>query len=135
MFTIIDASIALAWLLNEPHRVAAEAAIGEGVAGGLAAPELFWIEVANVLGLQVRRRKLQKSERDEALVDLQSLEIAKHQSAERLSDIVSLSDRHNLTTYDATYLELALRLGAALATLDKDLAAAAKSEGLSVVSA
>ena len=131
----VDASVALAWLLNEPNGTIADTAIKEGIVSGLAAPELFWIEVANVLGVHVRRRRLPPSERDAALNDLQSLQIVQHQSAEKLSDLVALSDRHSLTAYDAAYLELAVRLGAPLATLDGDLAAAARAEVLRVIGA
>ncbi len=135
MSLVIDASIALAWLLNEPHRALADTVIEDGLNTGLTAPELFWIEVANVLGQHVRRRRMTASERDEALADLRSLGIVQQQSAERLSHLVALSDRHGLTAYDAAYLELAVREGAALATLDRALAAAAKAEGLQVKTA
>jgi len=135
MALVIDASIALAWLLNEPNRRMADEAIEAGLAAGLATPELFWIEVADVLGQRIRRGALAAAQRDEALADLRSVGIVQHQSAEKLTQIVALSDRHGLTAYDAAYLELAMRLGAALTTLDRDLVAAARAEGLEVMTA
>ena len=48
-------------------------------------------------------------------------------------EIAELAERHRLTSYDATYLELALRLGVPLATTDKALAAAAASAGVSLL--
>jgi predicted nucleic acid-binding protein len=45
------------------------------------------------------------------------------------SDVLVLARQHSLTTYDATYLELALRLSAPLATLDRQLKVVAKAAG------
>jgi predicted nucleic acid-binding protein len=45
----------------------------------------------------------------------------------------AFADKHNLTVYDATYLELALRLSLPLATLDEDLRAAAQREGVQLL--
>ncbi|CAN5348933.1 hypothetical protein BH09SUM1_BH09SUM1_33770 [soil metagenome] len=50
-----------------------------------------------------------------------------------LSETLALADKHNLTVYDACYLELAKRLRLPLATLDGDLAAAALAESLTVI--
>ncbi|MHB1104092.1 MAG: type II toxin-antitoxin system VapC family toxin [Devosia sp.] len=52
---------------------------------------------------------------------------------ENMPTISALSDRHDLTVYDAAYLELALRKELALATLDKELTAAARAAGVSVL--
>jgi len=46
------------------------------------------------------------------------------------SSVLTLAERHGLSTYDAAYLELSLRLGLPLATLDHDLAQAARSTGI-----
>lgn len=48
----------------------------------------------------------------------------------RWSRTLELADLHRLTMYDATYLELALRLSLQLATLDEDLRQAAQREGI-----
>jgi predicted nucleic acid-binding protein len=47
-----------------------------------------------------------------------------------LTDVLNLARRHRLSSYDASYLELALRTGLPLATLDADLAKAARKSGL-----
>lgn len=49
------------------------------------------------------------------------------------SETLTLADRHNLTVYDAAYLELAMRRALPLATLDTRLADAARAEGLAVL--
>ncbi|HAH09663.1 MAG TPA: hypothetical protein DCL54_06010 [Alphaproteobacteria bacterium] len=48
-------------------------------------------------------------------------------------DTVHLAQKYTLTVYDAAYLEMAMRLGCGLATLDKALRAAAKQAGLAVL--
>ncbi len=57
-----------------------------------------------------------------------AIEIAQPETEAVMFEIVRLAQRHRLAVYDATYLELAIRLGIPLATLDQRLAAAAQSE-------
>lgn len=102
---------------------------------GALAPELWKIEVANTLNVGIRRGRITKAYRQGILADLESLPIAidaesKHHTWARTLD---LADIHKLTLYDATYLELALRLSLPLATLDEDLRAAATREGLQLL--
>ncbi len=80
-------------------------------------------------------RKITVAERSEFLkmlsshpihTDLQTSDIA-------FGSIVTLADRYQLTSYDAAYLELAMRLGIPLATLDAHLRAAAKKAGVTLL--
>ena len=132
MAIVLDASIAVAWLLREAHRDLADEAIREGLQSECAVPELFWLETANVLHVRRQRKLISVEDRDAALRDLRDLTIVTHTQSGHLPRIVALSDRHGLTTYDAAYLELAARLGWTLATLDAKLATAARAEGLDV---
>jgi predicted nucleic acid-binding protein len=72
---------------------------------------------------------------DEALSDLQFLPISidAETGKKAWKETLTLADRHQLTVYDATYLELAMRLSLPLATLDRDLRKAAQSEGLTLL--
>jgi len=98
-------------------------------------PGHWHIEVANVLRGAVRAKRATASERDGYLADLSRMPTKiDAQTIERVwSDTIELSDRHDLTIYDAVYLELARRLQLPLATLDKQLIAAAPSEGVAVL--
>jgi predicted nucleic acid-binding protein len=97
---------------------------------GAVVPELWRIEVANTLNVGIRRGRISKANRQGILADLESLplfvdgETQKHTWGQTLE----LADRHKLTVYDATYLELAQRLSLPLATLDDDLRQAALRE-------
>ena len=102
---------------------------------GAFVPELWKIEVANSLSQGIRRRRLTISERNEALADLDALSITidRHTGKYAWKETLALADKHSLTVYDATYLELALRLALPLATLDDDLRKAAEREGLELL--
>jgi predicted nucleic acid-binding protein len=99
---------------------------------GAWVPELWRIEVANSLSVAVRRGRITKKGRDEALVDLSALPISIDDNIRKHTwgKTLELADKHRLTLYDATYLELALRLAMPLATLDDDLRAAGQLEGV-----
>jgi predicted nucleic acid-binding protein len=75
------------------------------------------------------------AKRDGAIALLETLAVVDDTAtnARAWTSIVALSDRYDLTPYDAAYLELAIRLGADLATRDAALGAAAKSAGVTTV--
>ena len=105
------------------------------VAGEAVAPALWRFEVANVLLMAVRRRRLDAERRTRILADLDVLPIRIDDAATRLAwtRTLDLAERHGLTVYDAAYLELAVRMNATLASLDGELIAATRSEGAAVV--
>jgi predicted nucleic acid-binding protein len=96
---------------------------------------LHWpLEVANSLTVAIRRNRISADQRAEFLANLARLDIATdaHTNEHAWSAALHLADLYNLTVYDAAYLELAQRLRVPLATLDKDLAAAARKAGVEV---
>lgn len=132
---IVDASVAIAWVHPAQatrHTEGMLDAIADGAT--LEVPALWPLEVANALVVLVRRRKLKEQERQAALGWLQGLRLRlDHEMAgltvSRLSD---LATAHQLSVYDATYLELALRRQLPLACADGALRNAAKSTGVSL---
>lgn len=100
---------------------------------GAYVPSIWRPEVANGLQAAVRRRRIDGAYRDLALSRLMAQRITVDDETDRhaWSAIVRLAELHALSIYDASYLELALRLTAPLATVDKALAAAAQRVGLS----
>jgi predicted nucleic acid-binding protein len=129
---VLDASIVIAWLLKEPN-IASEIdqLIVDALGDGFAAPRLLLLEAPNGLRTRVRRGQLTLAERDLMLDDFLRLPIAWDDGVDPRV-LMALSDRHDLTLYDAAYLELALRGSLPLATLDRRLAAAAKTSGVAV---
>jgi predicted nucleic acid-binding protein len=129
---VLDSSAAMAWLLDDEQASvqSLEAMRTERV----AVPAHWILEVTNGLRMAVRRRRLEPGDRGPILKRLSILPIrVDSETATRgWSDIPAIADEYGLTTYDAAYLELALRLGVPLATLDQDLARAARAAGVAL---
>lgn len=87
------------------------------------APAVWPLEVGNVIASAESRNLLPEARSAEFLALLQdmAIEIELRSSERALTDRLQLARRHKLSTYDASYLELALREGSPLATNDIDL--------------
>lgn len=132
MSLVLDTSITLARVFPDEWTPAILKLFREQIAYGAWAPELWKIEVANVLSLSVRKGRISKERRNRILARLQLLPIATDPETGKHAWHVTLelADRHRLTVYDATYLEMAIRLSLPLATLDRDLRKAAQAENV-----
>ena len=128
MAIVVDASVAAAWCFpNETGSVAADAVAEQLVSENGIVPGIFWYEIRNVLIAAERRGRIEREEADRFLRRLDELRLeVDHAHSE--SALLGLARRHQLTIYDAAYLETAVRRRAALATLDTALAAAAVRE-------
>jgi predicted nucleic acid-binding protein len=97
-------------------------------------PALWWFEIRNSATMGVRRKLVDRLEVATFLkrLELMVIEIVDLPNSNVVFD---LALRHNLTFYDAAYLELAQRESIALATLDHALVRAATSEGVALIAA
>ena len=110
----------------------ADTVLSEVVDGGGLVPQHWHLEVRNALLVGERRGRITSGKVSECLSDLS--ELALHTDTESdLDAALALARSHNLSFYDAIYLELAHRRQAALATLDNKLGLAASAEGLRVL--
>ena len=98
-------------------------------------PALWFVEVANSLLAQQRRNRLSADEWKLALEKVAALNLSVDEAAaiSAFGQTSELAQKHGLTVYDATYLELALRLKLPLATRDEALRKAAKHGGVEVI--
>jgi predicted nucleic acid-binding protein len=131
---VVDTSFVIAVLVDEEHTAFARAAFATLVSEGMTAPGLLAWEIASVLQKKVRQKRISPAERAalvEGLEDI-AIDLRTAPGLAELGLLLELSDRHGLTAYDAAYLLLAMEEGAALASLDDDLVAAARAEGLTV---
>jgi predicted nucleic acid-binding protein len=129
---VVDNSVALAWCFEDEQSPPVMALLDRVAASGAVAPQLWPIEALNGLLTAERRGRIDAARRHRLAGFLSDLPIViDDETASRIwRTTAQLAERHRLTAYDATYLELAMRLGLSLATRDTDLAAAAQSMGI-----
>ena len=135
MSLVLDSSATLAWVFASETTQAIRQVFDLLSQRGAWVPSLWRLEVANVLETGVRRGRHSAEFRDATLADLALLPIHLDSETDRQAwgATVRLAERHRLTTYDASYLELAQRRGLPLATLDGDLRAAAGRENVALM--
>ena len=108
----------------------------EGLAQGSAkVPSIWPLEIANVLAISERRGRTNQAKITQFLTLLGSLPITVDAKTgeKAFTDVLTLARTHKLTSYDAAYLELALREGLALATLDEELKRVANKLGVTIL--
>jgi predicted nucleic acid-binding protein len=134
---VLDASVTLSWLLGDARpadRKYAAGALATLVDSRIAAhvPTTWALEVANVLAKSEARKVITEAQSGAFLEMLSALSLRADDATfeTALSETLYLSRRYGISSYDASYLELALRLAAPLATLDQDLAKAARKAGV-----
>jgi predicted nucleic acid-binding protein len=128
---VVDPSAIVALALEDEDPQTALRVLGRiGSREGLA-PPLFWYELRNVLMASERRGRITRADTDRFLSTFAvlPLEIAPLPSGD---GIMALARKHELSIYDAAYLDLALENRASLATLDKKLQGAAIAAGVSL---
>ena len=132
---VLDSSVALAWVLPGEGTDATEALLDEIAASGAAAPGLWPLETANVLLQAERARRITRAERQRSLAALAALPIRidADTATQAFGSTTALAEAHGLTLYDASYLELALRLALPLASLDGKLRQAAQASGVELL--
>ncbi len=124
------------WCFESAAHPYADGVLGR-LAGGETAivPFLWFYEASSVLAREQNRGTLAAPKADRFITELKSLRItADAQSADRVfTDVHRLALAYRLTSYDAAYLELALRRSLPLATLDADLIRACKAASVTVL--
>jgi predicted nucleic acid-binding protein len=130
---VADASVAIGWV-HPAQATEQTAAMLDAMAEGatLEVPALWPLEVANALVVLVRRRKLTDDDRQTGLGWLGGLRVrVDHEtSALAFSRLSELAVTHQLSVYDAAYLELAVRRRLVLGSKDGPLRAAAAHVGV-----
>lgn len=131
MRLIIDTSVAIAWVARQQSTPMCESASISAVEHGALVPFHFYLELTNVLLALERRRRLSVGDVDSSLTlyDSLDIEIDNADFADTRSATFALARRYQLTTFDAAYIEIALRTGRPLATRDQALADAARNSG------
>jgi predicted nucleic acid-binding protein len=131
MMFVLDNSVAMRWLLASEK--VADQNYAEAVLKTLAdvdarVPNLWHLEAANVLLAAEKNGNIDAGTAEAFIAHLDSLpfQVDSLTAQQAFNRTLALARAYKLSTYDAAYLELALREGLPLATLDKDLIKAAK---------
>lgn len=124
---VVDASVALKWLslfAMEPFVDRAKRLLDRGAAGEIRrlVPDLFWLEVGNVLCKAVRRRNCDVIEANEALREMQQLPLKTASSVRLVNSAQRITIQYGRSIYDSLYVALAKASGSQLVTADEKLA-------------
>ena len=129
---VLDASIAGCWAFQDEQHPRADAALTRIRTEEAVVPNIWWFEVRHILVVNERRKRITESDTTGFLRNLSRLPIRVDHDPDE-AGVLRLARTHRLSVYDASYLELALREAMPVATLDTDLAAAARAEGAELV--
>lgn len=133
--SVLDCSVALSWCFEDEATPETDALLDRVRDEGAVVPSLWHLELANVLLQAERRRRISAEDAATRLGLIAALPILTDQETtiRAWHDILSIARVEGLTTYDAAYLELAIRLGVPLLTKDSDLIAAARRRGVTAL--
>ncbi|MBT0964144.1 type II toxin-antitoxin system VapC family toxin [Denitromonas iodatirespirans] len=129
---VLDNSVVAGWFLDDqasPYTDAIALRLEEDRA---VVPALWQLEFANVLRTACRRKRLTAEQAQQVIEQICGLPIDIEPATPRPSELLALALRYDLSSYDAAYLELALRLQIPIATQDGPLRTAAEASGVGV---
>lgn len=132
MSFVLDASIAAAWFLPKEQHDASDKLMADLRTSVAFVPSLFWFETRNLFFVSERRKRLKPGEALLLMAQLRDFPLEDFGSGGD-GAVLGLCERYGLSGYDASYLTLSLAEKVPLATGDRKLAAAARSEGVIIL--
>jgi predicted nucleic acid-binding protein len=135
MSFVLDNSVVSGWILNDQACAYCELIAIRLQAVRAIAPPLLQLEYTNVMRTACKRQKMIAAQAHQIVAMLAELPIDIDNASLHPSQVLDLALRYDLTSYDAVYLDLALRRGVPIATRDQALANAALVAGVGVVEA
>ena len=132
---VLDASVALAWFFGDEATSATTALLEQLNDTPAIVPSIWFLEISNALVFAEQKKRLTYAAAVQFLDLITNLPIQMDEElvTSRFYDIFTLAHSEKLTTYDAAYLELAMRHGISLATKDMKLRAVAKRLGVKIL--
>lgn len=134
---VVDASVALAWCFPDEASEYADLVLMALKGRRVIVPAVWALEVANALVVAERRKRVKQPEVRRFVELLGGLTIIEHAQTitDTVSNVLPLAREYDLSAYDAAYLDVAVRQGAQLATLDRTLETAGRSAGIEIFKA
>ena len=135
MSFVIDCSVTMAWCFEDERTQATDGLLARVIESGAVAPAIWPLEVCNVLLGAARRKRIPAEAVSQVAQRIAALPIAVDTEGVALtwSNALQLAERHGLSSYDASYLELSQRKALPLATMDDALRRAAMVTGVAVL--
>ncbi|MBW2670457.1 MAG: type II toxin-antitoxin system VapC family toxin [Deltaproteobacteria bacterium] len=132
---VIDNSVVMTWCFKDETSQYADLVLDRLEVSDGFVPSIWPLEVCNVLLVAERKNRIGEADSARFIALLSELPIIVEQEPpERMiMEIFALARKHKLSSYDASYLDLAMRKGLPIATLDKNLIAAAKRSKLPIL--
>jgi predicted nucleic acid-binding protein len=129
---IIDCSLTMSWCFADEATAESSALLNRLATEAVIVPQHWPLEVSNVLVMAEKRSRISTSDatRFVTLLGAFQIQVDDATASNAFAHTLPLARLHGLTSYDAAYLELAIRLGLPLATLDDDLRRAGQSLGV-----
>lgn len=135
MAFVLDNSVVSGWFLENRSTAHTEAIAARLHSEKAHAPALWELEFTNVLRTACLRQRMTAAHAQAVVAEVDALPIEVDRTPARRSELLALALRFGLSSYDAAYLELALRMQLPVATKDGPLHDAAIASGVGVVSA
>ena len=129
---VVDASTVMAWLFDDEDESRSLRALVRLEGDGGVVPQIWHLETRNALLAAERRGRLSSRQVAQGLDALKRLPVRTDDEPD-LQSAFDLARKHGLSMYDATYLELAKREEAELATLDRAVGRAAATEAVALL--
>ena len=132
---VVDCSVTMAWCFENQSDGYTRGILSRLEREEASVPSVWPLEVANSLAVAERRKKITRAVTARFIAILGALPVFVEEDTHRraLGTILAIAREQSLSTYDAAYLELALREGLPLATRDQSLRRAARSLGVALV--
>jgi len=131
---VIDNSVVMAWCFGDEESDYADGVLESLESMQAIAPSIWPFEIGNVLVVAERRKRLNKaaSVRFLTLINDLPINVIQEPPGRMTREILTLAREQHISTYDASYLDLAMRTGVVVATQDSGLKKAAKACGISI---
>ena len=131
---VVDASVALAWGFPDEASEYADGVLLALEGRAVIVPAVWALEIANAVLVAERRKRVKQQDVRRFVELLGGLTIIEHSQtvADTVSHVLPLARAYSLSAYEAAYVDVAVRQGAPLATLDRALQKAGRSAGLKI---
>ncbi len=132
---VVEAAVVLAWVFPDKHNAEADAILESLAFETVVVPGNWSVEVADALAVGVHVGSITEAGVQRFVTLLETLDIVEYacEPTAAVGRRIALGRDFGLTAHDAAYLDIAMREGLPLATLDRGLRNAARSTGVKLV--